>query len=161
MNRKTIAALTFSILAIGCGRDLPTSPTSGRHQSPIQEQVNAASGRRRAVTGVRPCVDLSGTWDVHYQGICPTDGYPNIWQLEQTGCAAHTVITPDVPAVSGTIDGSTVRLSMRNGFVACTYQLDGTGTASNGVITAVVSGPVSGPCCQGPNDTVQLVARRR
>lgn len=109
----------------------------------------------------RPCVDLSGTWDVHYQGSCPTNGYLSTWQLEQSGCAARVNINPDLPTVSATVSGTTVQISMRNGFIACTYHLDGTGTVSNGVITAVLSGPVSGPCCQGSEETVQVVATKR
>lgn len=83
------------------------------------------------------------------------------WQMEQAGCSARVNINPDLPSVSAVVEGTTVTLSMRNGFINCTYRLDGTGTLSNGVITAVLSGPVSGPCCQGPQETVQLVATKR
>jgi hypothetical protein len=163
MTMKTLAALSFSMLVIACGQDLPTSPASSRSQAAIQAAAGVSSTRRRAVSGgsSRPCANLAGTWDVHYEGSCPTDGYLGTWQLEQTGCAARTTNNPDAPAVSGAVNGATVKLSMRNGFIACTYQLDGTGTVSNGVINVVVAGPVGGPCCKGPTETVRVVATKR
>jgi hypothetical protein len=164
MTQKSFAAvLTLSILTIGCGQDLPTSPSGSQHRLVVPQQTQSSNTRRRAAFSgsAGPCVDLSGIWDVRYQGSCPTDGYLSTWQLEQTGCSAHVNINPDLPTVSCAIAGSTVKVSMRNGFIDCTYQLEGTGTVSNGALTAVVSGPVGGPCCPGPNETVRLVATKR
>jgi hypothetical protein len=156
--------LTLSILSIGCRQDsLPTSP-GAQQAATMQAPVRTDTPRRRAVySGPAQCADLSGTWDVRYQGSCPDNAYPSVWIVEQTGCVARLPFVPDVPTVNFIVKGTTVDLTMRNGFINCEYQLAGSGTVSNGVITATVSGPVSGPspCCQGPTATVQLVATKR
>jgi hypothetical protein len=168
---KTIlfALLTLSFLSVGCRQDsLPTSPGAQQAAS-IQVPIRTDSPRRRAVYTGAPCTNVSGTWDVRYQGSCPTNGYLSTWYVVQTGCTARVKIDPnspydidpDVPQVNFSIKGTTVNLLMLNGFVNCTYHLEGTGTVSNGVITAVVSGPVGGVCCKGPDETVQLVATKR
>jgi hypothetical protein len=162
MKTSLVAVLTLAILSIGCRRDsLPTSPGAPQAAS-MQAPVRTDTPRRRAVyPGPPQCADLSGTWDVRYQGSCPTDGYLSTWEVTQTGCVAHLPLFPDVPTVNFVVKGTSVELTMRNGFINCEYHLEGTGTVSNGVITAVVSGPVSGPCCKEPTETVQLVATKR
>ena len=119
------------------------------------------AGRVHAVSPPAGCVDLSGFYDVRYEGGCPNSGYLTSWELRQNGCSFSANANPDVPSVRGSVTRSTVKLSLRNGFVACTYTLDGTGTVSNGVIRATVTGTTDGPCCGSRSDTVSLVATRR
>ena len=108
------------------------------------------------------CVDLSGTYDVTYTSTsCPTNIYLAMWQLNQSGCAFRTPPFPDVPSVSGTVNGSAVMLSLRNGFTACIYQLDGSGQFDGKTLRATVAGDVSGPCCSGTSESLHIVAVRR
>ena len=132
MRRSTLLLLALSL---ACS-DSPTAPTG--------------------------CADFSGTWDVTYQGSCPTNNYPPVWDLQQEGCSVHSRVMPDVPSVTGTAQGSTIGLAMSNGFTTCLYQLAGDGHLDGQTIRATLSGSVSGPCCSTrSSDTVQVVAIRR
>ena len=133
MRRLSLFVL---FLLLACSES-PTGPTSG-------------------------CSDFSGIWDVTYQGSCPTNNYPPVWELQQEGCSVHTRVMPDVPGVAGTAQGSTISLAMSNGFTNCLYQLAGNGRLDGQTLRATLSGNVSGPCCSTrSSDTVQVVAVRR
>ena len=133
MRRSTLLLIA---LTLACGES-PTTPSSG-------------------------CSDFSGTWDVTYQGSCSSSSYPNVWELQQEGCSVHTRLIPDVPTVSGTAQGSTISLTISNGFTNCLYQLAGNGRLDGQTIRATLSGNVGGPCCgTRTTDTVQVVAVRR
>jgi hypothetical protein len=147
------------ILIAGCSRELPTEPQQSKTSAPISVDARAG-GRRRAVAPGGQCVDLSGVWDVRYQGSCRTDIYMTVWTFAQSGCNVHTPFAADIPIVSGAVSGNSVELAMRNGFTVCQYQLDGAGQVTNGVITATVSGPVSG-CCDATSETLHIVATKR
>ena len=158
---KTLAVVAVALLVAGCSQELPTSPIqSAESARPVRTEATRV-GRGRAVVPPASCVDLSGIYDVTYEGHCPTSGYLTSWELRQNGCAFFANINPDLPNVQGTVKGSTINLSLRNGFTACMYTLDGTGTVSNGVIRATLSGPTSGPCCGSGIDNVSLVAAKQ
>jgi len=158
---KALAVVAVTFLFAGCSQELPTSPIqSAQSAHPVTTEATRV-GRGRAVVPPAGCVDLSGIYDVVYEGGCPTSGYLTSWELRQNGCAFVANINPDLPSVRGTVKGSTINLSLRNGFVACMYTLDGAGTVSSGVIRATLTGPTSGPCCGSGIDTVTLVATRR
>jgi len=157
---KAFAVIAGVLLFVSCSQELPTSPSQTRQTlKPVTEATHA--GRVRAVSPPAGCVDLSGFYDVRYEGGCPTGGYLTSWELRQNGCEFSIDVNPDLPNVRGRVTGSAVSLSMTNGFIACTYSLDGTGTVSNGVIRAKVTGPTGGPCCGSGIDTVSLVATKR
>jgi len=157
---KAFAAVAVVLLFVSCSQDLPTSPSQTRQKlQPVAEATRA--GRVRAVTPPAGCIDLSGFYDVRYEGGCPTSGYLTSWELRQNGCEFSANANPDLPNVRGRVTGSAVTLSLRNGFISCTYSLDGTGTVSNGVIRAKVTGPTDGPCCVSGIDTLSLVATKR
>jgi hypothetical protein len=133
VRRSTLLLLA---LVLACS-DSPTTPTSG-------------------------CSDFSGTWDVTYQGSCPSNNYPPVWELQQEGCSVHTRVMPDAPSVTGTAQGSAISLAMSNGFTNCLYQLAGGGRLDGQTVRATLSGNVGGPCCATRmTDTVQVVAVRR
>jgi hypothetical protein len=158
---KALAVVAVALLVAGCSQELPTSPIqSAQSARPVTTEATHV-GRGRAVAPPAGCVDLSGINDVVYEGHCPTSGYLTSWDLRQNGCTFSANINPDLPAVRGTVKGSTVNLSLRNGFTACMYTLDGVGTVSSGVIRATLTGPTSGPCCGSGIDTVTLVATKR
>jgi hypothetical protein len=161
MMRKLLCVALLVCVA-RCSQDkLPTEPMQARTSASASVAGDAhGGGRRRAVVSGPQCVDLSGVWDVQYQGTCRTDIYMSVWSIGQSGCSVHTPIVPDIPIVSGTVRGSSVDLSLRNGFTVCQYQLDGAGQAASGVITATVSGPVSG-CCDAKSETLHIVATKR
>jgi hypothetical protein len=157
---KALAVVAGTLIVVSCSQELPTSPvqTAQKAQS-VAESIRP--GRVRAVVPPAGCVDLSGFYDVRYEGGCATRGYLTSWELRQNGCEFFANSNPDLPDVRGTVRGSTVNLSLRNGFTTCTYALNGTGTVSNGVIRATVTGPTDGPCCGSGIDTVSLVATKR
>jgi hypothetical protein len=167
---KAFAVVAGGLLLVSCSQELPTSPgQTAQKARPVTEATRAGQpvtdatrmGRVRAVAPPAGCVDLSGFYDVRYEGGCPTSGYLTSWELRQNGCEFSANINPDLPSVRGRVTGSTVNLSLRNGFIRCTYSLNGTGTISNGVIRATVTGPTDGPCCGSGIDTVSLVATKR
>ena len=160
LDMKALAVVSGVLLFVNCSQELPTSPirTAQKAQS-LTEAIHA--GRVHAVSPPAGCVDLSGFYDVRYEGGCPTSGYLTSWELRQNGCSFSMNVNPDLPNVRGSVTRSTVKLSLRNGFIACTYTLDGTGTVSNGVIRATLTGTTDGPCCGSRSDTVSLVAIRR
>jgi hypothetical protein len=167
---KTFVIVAGVLLFVGCSQELPTSPSQAAQKArPVTEATRAGQpvtdairvGRSRAVSPPAGCIDLSGFYDVRYDGGCPTSGYLTSWELRQNGCEFSANINPDLPTVRGRVTGSTVSLSLRNGFIRCTYSLDGTGTVANGVIRATVTGPIDGPCCGSKIDTVSLVATKR
>jgi hypothetical protein len=125
----------FAIAA--CGKTTPTSPSSNSS-----------------------CVDVSGVYDVVYQGVCPSQ-YLKQWTLQQSGCSIQTPIAPDLPTVTGTMNGKSVHLVMQNGFTACLYHLEGDGQFDGQTIRAQVSGKISGPCCGDQQETLSIVAVRR
>jgi hypothetical protein len=135
LRNLLLGGAMFAIAA--CGKTTPTSPS--------------ANGS---------CVDLSGTYDVTYQGQCPTQ-YPKQWTLQQTMCDAHTAIAPDAPIVTGTVKGNAVHLQMQNGFTACLYTLEGDGQFDGQAIRAQLSGKTSGPCCGDQQEALTVVAVRR
>src|SRR5258708_38094248 len=95
---RKLMLIALLVCVAGCSRDvLPTEPQSAKAPATISVDAQA-SGRRRAV-GPRggPCVDLSGTWDVKYQGSCRTDIYMATWAFAQRGCSARTPLLPDIP----------------------------------------------------------------
>ena len=157
---KALAVVVGVLLFAGCSKELPTDPSqTARTLQPVTESAHA--GRVRAVAPPAGCVNLSGFYDVRYEGGCPTSGYLTSWELRQNGCEFSANVNPDLPSVRGRVTGSAVSLSLRNGFIRCTYSLDGTGTVANGVIRATVTGPTDGPCCGSGIDTVSLVATKR
>jgi hypothetical protein len=153
--------LVSLLLFAACARELPTEPLTGK--SSVASDAASSSGRRRAATApaTGACATIAGTYDVRYEAACPNSNYPETWELQQAGCDFHTPLYPDMPATIGTVDAGGVSLKMRNGFIACEYQLEGRGTIANGVITATLTGPTSGPCCGTTTETVHLVATRR
>jgi hypothetical protein len=160
LDMKALAVVVATLIVVSCSQELPTSPIQTAQKAlPVTEAVRP--GRVRAVAPPAGCVDVSGFYDVGYEGGCPTRGYLTRWELRQNGCEFFANINPDFPNVRGTVRGSTVNLLLRNGFTTCTYTLNGTGTVSNGVIRATVTGPTDGPCCGSGTDTVSLVATKR
>jgi hypothetical protein len=158
---KAFAVVAGVLLFVSCSQELPTSPNQApRTLQPLTEAATHP-GRARAVSPPAGCVDVSGFYDVRYEGGCPTGGYLTSWELRQNGCEFSANVNPDLPNVRGHVTGSAVSLSMTNGFISCTYSLEGTGTVSNGVIRAKVTGPTDGPCCGSGIDTVSLVATKR
>lgn len=158
---KVLPLVAVALLLAGCSQELPTSPIQSAQSAHAVVPEATRVGRGRAVVPPAACADLSGIYDVVYEGHCPAAGYLKSWELQQNGCAIVVNINPDLPSVRGTVKGSAIDLSMRNGFTACAYTLDGTGTVSNGVIRATLTGPTSGPCCGSGIDTVSLVATKR
>src|SRR5438132_84732 len=102
LDMKALALIAGALLVVGCSRELPTSPiqTSQRAQS-VTETTRV--GRVRAVVPPAGCVDLSGIYDVVYEGGCPTGGYLTSWELRQDVCAFVANINPDFPTVRGTV----------------------------------------------------------
>jgi hypothetical protein len=158
---KSFAAIAGVLLMVACSQELPTSPSQATQKAPPPVSDAISGGRRRAVSHPAGCVDLSGVYDVRYESGCPASGYLTTWELHQNGCEFSASVHADSPSVRGRVSGSTVNLSLRNGFTRCTYSLDGTGAVANGVIRATVSGPTDGPCCGAAIDTVSLVATKR
>ena len=158
---KALAVVAVALLFAGCSQELPTSPIQSAQSAHAVTPEATRVGRGRAVVPPAGCVDVSGIYDVVYEGHCPTGVYLTSWELRRNGCAISANINPDMPSVRGTVKGSAIDLSLRNGFTACMYALDGTGTVSNGVIRATLTGPTSGPCCGSGVDTVSLVATKR
>jgi hypothetical protein len=110
------------------------------------------------------CVSLAGTFDVtefRSDANCPTENYQRQWTFEQKGCTATQPLFPDMPSVNAEVRGSQVSLHMRNGFIACLYDLHGAGALDGNTIRATVEGPVSGPCCGTKQETLHIVAVRR
>ncbi len=126
------------LVIAACGDRTPTSPSA----SPSS------------------CADLSGTWDVTYQGACPSQ-YPTQWTLQQTTCDLQSPIMPDMPTVGGTVKGNAVHLRMVNGFTSCLYDLEGDGQFDGQAIRAQLSGRISGPCCGDRQETLMVFAVRR
>jgi hypothetical protein len=133
--RRALLA-TIVIAAMSCGRyDSPTSPTA--------------------------CSDISGTYDVSYQGMCNASQYPSQWVLVEEACAVRSNVNPDNPTVSGSVSSSRVHLVMRNGFTTCMYQLQGDGQFDGTTIRATLTGSVSGPCCSGQESLTVVAVRRK
>lgn len=158
MRIAIVTSLAF--LLVACSRELPTEPVSAK-SAVVSEATGRAARRHVAAPPAAACANVAGTWDVRYEGSCPADMYPGVWELEQSSCTFHTPLYPDMPAASGSLDSSGVTVKIRNGFTACEYDLEGRGTLANGVITATLTGPVSGPCCGTKTETVRVVATRR
>lgn len=154
-----IAILTSLAFLLSCSRELPTEPLNAK--SAVVSEASVRAARRHVAAPPSSCGNIAGTWDVRFDGSCPADMYLGVWELEQSACSFHTPLYPDMPTASGTLDATGVALKIRNGFTACEYQLEGRGTIANGVITATLTGPVSGPCCGSKRETVRVIATRR
>ena len=128
--------LAASLTIVRCGHDLPTSPSA-------------------------TCSDVSGVYDVTYQGGVCSSQYPSQWTLVQSACTVQTQMFPDMPTVNGTVNGTTVHLRMNNGFTACLYQLEGDAQLDGRTLRGRVSGKISGPCCGDRNESLQFTATRR
>ncbi|HYM61701.1 MAG TPA: hypothetical protein VEZ11_12520 [Thermoanaerobaculia bacterium] len=166
-SRKFGAAFALLILVSCKQSSLPTEPSgaTGTGNALTAESSSAGqSGRRRVANPAPSCVSVAGTFDVidfQSDANCPTDNYQRQWTFEQRGCTATEPIFPDAPAVNAEVRGSQVTLHMRNGFIACLYDLQGTGVIEGNTIRATVTGPVSGPCCGTKQETLHIVAVRR
>jgi hypothetical protein len=138
VNRRRLLIALALLNIVSCNHDAPTAPT---------------------VTGT--CANVSGAYDVAIQGACKHDQYPKEWVLVQDACSVRSNVLPDLPTVSGTVKGNVVHLVMQNGFIACTYHLEGDGQFDGQTIHATVSGQVDGPCCGSKQETLTIVAVRR